>query len=653
MAAPAAPSLKPPNLHASRVVSTQDAETLRKALRAADDSNWNRVASLRRNARDPVVEDLMTWLLATSGGDVLGFDALDQVMQRMSDWPRIGAVRVAAEDKIDESALDHAQRIAWLQRGEGPISGEGKAALAISLNATGRREEAVAAAKDAWRNHPLDSRTSDRLLDTFRGEFTSSDHEARTDFLLWTGQRTAARQMKPLLNAGYRALVDARIALAVRARGVDRRVDAVPASLQDNPGLLYDRARWRRRSGLRDAALPLLVQINGEDVPYAGRDELWRERNIALRRVLRDGDADTAYRLSAGHGMTSGADFAAAEWAAGWVALRLQNDPERALGHFATLRKGVSTPVSVSRAEYWLGRTFEAMGDAQSAEEAYAAGAVHKTAFYGQLAAERAGVTDLQLPAPVAPTAADREAFEARPLVRAIRLLGEAGDSPRFRRFSFHLDDQLDNPVEHELLAEIAAEYQRPDVGVRGGKAGLARGIVPTNAAYPVLDVQPQRQARVENAFVMALSRQESELNPRAISHANARGLMQLLPSTARMQARREGLPFRTSWLTDDPSYNVTLGAAHLDDLLSAFNGSYIMTAAAYNAGESRPRRWIEEYGDPRRGEIDPVDWIEYIPFSETRNYVQRILENVQVYRNRLGQDAQIRLSEDIERGAF
>ena len=219
-------------------------------------------------------------------------------------------------------------------------------------------------------------------------------------------------------------------------------------------------------------------------------------------------------------------------------------------------------------------------------------------------------------------------------------------------KFAFHLDDQLTDPVEFVLLAGIADEYQASDIGVRGAKAGLAKGIVSPDAAYPVVSYPLLREPFVDRPLVLALSRQESEMNPSAISHAGARGLMQFMPRTAQLEARKRGLPYRKSWLTDETGYNMTLGGQQLDTLLSQFNGSYIMTAAAYNAGPSRPRQWIKDYGDPRLGEIDPIDWVELIPFSETRKYVQRVLENTQVYRHRIsGEPVAIRLSEDLKRG--
>ena len=652
---PAPPSAKPPVVYASEIVSTQDAAILRDAIRAADARDWAELRQLRRLARDEAVADFVLWKLALAGNPNVSFDTLNEAMTRLEDWPRARTIRISAEEAIAVSALTYDQRALWFEALGGPISGEGKAAYAESLIRKGEVETAYGLARDAWRNHTISSATERNLLDRYPEVLTQDDHQARMDYLLWTRQRGAANRLRRYLTADFRKLTDARMALIWRGSGVDAKINAVPGYLQDHAGLLYDRARWRRRRARNQSgATELLVKIDGSEVPAAGRDNLWDERNIAIRAALKKGQYQTAYDLAAPHGLSSGADFADAEWTAGWVALRLLNQPERAAAHFATLKSGVTTPISLSRAEYWRGRALEDMADIDAANGAYQAAAEHNFAYYGQLAAVRIGQTGLALAPTAEPSEAEREGFNDRPLIRILRLLGEVGDRGEFRRFAYHIDDLLTSPTEQLLLSEIGGYYQYPDVGVRGGKAGLGRGIIAPEAAYPVVSYPLQRQVSVENALVLALSRQESELNPRAISHANARGLMQLLPATARNQARREGLPYRTSWLTDDPGYNMTLGAAHLDDLLAQFNGSYIMTAAAYNAGPRRPKQWIIDYGDPRRGEVDPIDWVEMIPFSETRNYVQRVLENVQVYRHRIsGQPSEIRILDDLNRGSM
>lgn len=648
-----APSLKPQLVAASDVVSTRDAGLLRQGLQAVDRADWFEVRQAESQLRDSTAKDVLTWYRARRDWR-MSFDEMDRALTRLAGWPEITQIRSRAEEVMELSSLDARARVEWFENHGGARSGAGHIINARALEALGRDDEAMVEVRKAWHGRTLSKEVSQKTYARYKNKLTQDDHRQRVDFLLWTRQTTAAERMKSLLTPDWRALLDARSKLIRRARGVDTAVDSVSTELQSHPGLMFDRAEWRRRARLTDRVTPLLRQIDGEAVPSAGRSRLWKARHPQVRVALKESDWQLAYELSAPHGMSSGRDFAEAEWTAGWIALRHLDNPERALQHFESLEKGVSTPISLSRAHYWKGRTLEAMNSEAEAQAAYAEAAQYRFSYYGQLAAEKAmqGTIDLVTTASI--TDEDRANFQSRSLVKAMRLFAENGWDASFRKFAYHLDDQLSRSQDFELLAELGREYHYADIGVRGAKAGLAKGVVAPDAAYPVVDYALLREPQVERSLMLALSRQESEMNPAAISHANARGLMQFIPRTARLEARRQGLPYRTSWLTDDPGYNMTLGGAHLDTLLRQFNGSYIMTAAAYNAGASRPRRWIGEYGDPRAGEVDPVDWVEFIPFSETRNYVQRVLENTQVYRNRLsGEPEDIRLTDDLQRGRF
>ncbi len=651
--APTPPSLKPSLIAASEVVSTRDAALLRDGLAAVDAGNWSRVRQIQGDVSDNTARDILTWYRARR--DLrMSFSALDQALTQLGGWPEVNSIRARAEETLELSALDANSRIAWFESHGGARTGAGHIVLARALEAVGRDEDAMKQIRTAWHSRTLTRDLSKRTLARYRDDLSQFDHRQRADFLLWTRQTSAATRMKPLLTPDWRALVEARIRLINRRRGVDGAVKSVSRELVNHPGLMFDRAVWRRKARMSDTVTPLLRQIDGAKIPQAGRVRLWRERNMAVRSALKSRDWGLAYELSAPHGLRQGKDFAEAEWIAGWIALRHQSDPIRALQHFETLEQGVATPISLARARYWTGRAKEALNDEVGAKAAYTAAAEHRFTYYGQLASEKALLGTISLPASYTVTEADRQSFESRALVRAMRLFAENGWDGAFRKFAYHLDDQLTDPADFELLAELGREYHYSDIGVRGAKAGLAKGVIASNAAYPLVEYPMLRQPRVERSLMLALSRQESEMNPSAISHANARGLMQFIPRTARHEARRQGLPYRTSWLTDDPGYNMTLGGAHLDTLLGQFNGSYIMTAAAYNAGASRPKRWITDYGDPRAGEVDPIDWVEFIPFSETRNYVQRVLENTQVYRHRLsGQPEAVRLSDDLQRGRF
>ncbi|MEO1642728.1 MAG: lytic transglycosylase domain-containing protein [Pseudomonadota bacterium] len=648
------PSLKPDLVAASEVVNTTDAVVLRDALEAVERGDWSEVRRAEGALRDTTARDILTWYRARRD-PAMSFDQIDRALTRLGGWPEMDEVRARAEEAMDRSALDAAARVAWFRGHGGAKTGAGHLAYANALAQLGQTEQALEQIRRAWHGRSLSTSETQAVLQRWGDSLTRADHERRADFLLWTRQTSAASRLKPYLSSDWRALVDARSRLMRRGRNVDGVIDAVPARLQNHPGLVFDRAWWRRKARIsQDRIAPLLSDIDGRAVPAAGQGRLWDERNIALRTALKNRDWSLAYNLSARHGMSSGRDFAEAEFNAGWVALRFLGDAPTALEHFENLEKGVSTPISLSRARYWQGRAKEAMGDSAGAEERFAAAATYDFTYYGQLSAQKATDGKISLARSYALTEEDRRNFNSRAIVRAMRLFAENGWDAAFRKFAYHLDDQLTRPQDFELLAELGREYHYIDIGVRGAKAGLARGVVAPDAAYPIVDYPLLREPQVERSLMLALSRQESEMNPMAISHANARGLMQFIPRTAQLEARQRGLPYRTSWLTDDPGYNMTLGGAHLDTLLTQFNGSYIMTAAAYNAGASRPNRWIGEYGDPRAGEIDPIDWVELIPFSETRNYVQRVLENTQVYRHRLtGQPERIQLREDLERGKF
>lgn len=650
---PSPPSLKPKLVAASDVVSTRDAALLRDGLQAVDRSDWFEVRQAESQIRDTAARDILTWYRARRDWR-MSFDEMDRALTRLGGWPEISAIRSRAEEVMQGSTLDARARVAWFETHGGAQSGAGNIVYARALQALGRDDEALEQVRIAWHGRTLTKEVSQQTYSRYKKHLTQQDHRKRADFLLWTRQTTAAGRLKSLLTPDWRALVDARSKLIRRARGVDSAVNAVSQELESHPGLMFDRAQWRRRARLTDRAVPLLRQIDGADVPAAGRSRLWKERHPQVRVALKNSDWQLAYELSAPHGLTSGRDFAEAEWTAGWIALRHLGNAERALQHFEMLETGVSTPISLSRAYYWKGRALEALGQPEAAQAVYLDAAQYRFSYYGQLAAEKAMQSTIDLPTTYQVTGQDRGNFQNRALVRAMRLFAENGWDAAFRKFAYHLDDQLTRPQDFELLAEIGREYHYADIGVRGAKAGLAKGVVAPDAAYPLVEYPLLKEPQVERSLMLALSRQESEMNPAAISHANARGLMQFVPRTARLEARRQGLPYRTSWLTDDPGYNMTLGGAHLDTLLRQFNGSYIMTAAAYNAGASRPQRWIGEYGDPRAGEVDPVDWVEFIPFSETRNYVQRVLENTQVYRHRLsGEPVDIRLSDDLDRGRF
>lgn len=651
-----APRIKPDRPNHSQYLDDHDAEMLRAGMEAASDGDWAEVRSYRQRISDPVARNILLWRIATSDASASFFD-LDLALTELEGWPQYTNIQREAEFKIGTSGLTAAFINGWFQL-HPPLSGEGKIAFGEALLAMGQREAGAEQIRDAWRSHSLRLYRQREILASHRSLLRQEDHQARADMLIWTNQYSAARGVLGELDSGWRALANARIQLAGRSGNVNAAVAAVPAALSSHPGLIYERARWRRRANLEDGALEMLRELPGEYYLESALEDMWLERRLAILNLIRDRDYAAAYELAAANGMSSGADFADAEFVAGWLALRYLNRPRDALGHFTSLAEGVSYPVSVSRGRYWQGRAAEALGDATASRVYYAQAAEHATTFYGQMAmVELAGgeTPMFDLPPEPVPTSGDRAAFESRPVTRALRLLAEMNEDYYFTAFSYHLDDELETSAQSLLLTELAYDYLRRRQAVRAAKAASYRWNILSVASYPVIALpRSSTVALPEPALVHGIIRQETEFDPGAVSGAGARGMMQMMPATARATARQLGVPYRFDWLTYDAEYNMRLGQRHLQDVLNENYGSYIIALAAYNAGGHRTDRWIEDYGDPRAAGVDPIDWIESIPFSETRNYVQRVIENTQVYRWRLNNNQPVPLTilEDINRGS-
>lgn len=630
---------------------------LRLGVASADSGDWVGVRNARAGATDPLVRRILQWRVASDMAAPASFDEIRTALDQLQNWPGRETMRRRAEQQIFDSALTFNQRAAWLQAG-GPISGDGKVALAQSLRAIGETAQATAIIRQTWRENILTPRAESIALMEFSSNLTAADHAARVDWALWRDDRATANRLMARLAAEDRSVAQARIALQTRPRkGLQAAVDRVPASRSEDPGLLYDRVRYIRRDGRPEDAMPIAARISPASAPLAGREALFKERRLYVPRALKAGNRARAYALVAENGLSSGEAFADAEWLAGWLALRFTREPAAADRHFARLDANVTAPVSKARALYWRAMSQKALNQDEAAQIALTDAAKLNFTYYGQIAAsrvERAPVLSFGERSLVTPAA--RAEFESREVVRALKLMAEVGDQRDFESIAFFLDDQLTTPLEHEMLALIARERSYTRTAVRSAKAGMRRGIIAPDAAYPLLDLpaDARKPGRPEPALILAITRQESEFDSRAHSSAGARGLMQLMPATARITARTEGLPYQPNWLVDDPSYNVTLGAAYLQHLLEQWNGSYVLTIASYNAGPGRPREWIGDWGDPRASNTDVIDWVELIPFTETRNYVQRVLENVQVYRHRLaGTPVPLRIEQDLRRGGY
>jgi soluble lytic murein transglycosylase len=638
---------------------TTPIEILRASLRAAERGDWSYVRATMASTSDARLRTFLLWRLATADSNPASFDELRQALDQLPFFPSRQNIRIRAEQRLALTTLTPLAKRTFLERREqgldnsGPISGEGKLELASVLFGLGEREQAKRYLADGWRNHRLDSASQAAYLARFGSELTSEDHDARVDFLLWTDRITQSKPLWPLMSETGRINAQRRVGIEA-----GDTVTLTGVSLDDR-GIQYQRVRNLRQTNQRAEALALLTQIDSRGLPEPGQDLIWTERRNLLNEAIVTRDWQAAYRIASTHGYQRGERFADGEFVSGWVALRFLNQPTVALEHFKRLASAVRTPVSRARADYWLGRTAEVLDQPDVAQSHYRAAASFPTVYYGQLAAVKLAetlgqVAQLTLPPEKKATQQDRDRLNSRSMMAIITLLSDAGENQFFRQFALALDDELDTEGEHQALSEYARAKDEPALSVRVAKAGLNRGILATEAAYPLMSI-PRiiGYGQIEDAYTLAITRQESEFNTRAVSSANARGLMQFLPATAASQARRMGLDHDTSWLISRPNHNVTLGSAHLFDLVNNFYGSYPMAAAAYNAGPGRPRQWVQTYGEFRETDLETaIDWVEKIPFSETRNYVQRVLENIQVYRARLnGGSAPISIADDLMRG--
>jgi soluble lytic murein transglycosylase len=559
------------------------------------------------------------------------------------DWPLRYTLTQQAERAIPEY-LEPQAILQWFGERD-PLTVEGAIKLAGALSATRQEKRAEQVAWTAWIERDFSKDNEAVFLQRFGHLLHAPQHWARLDRLLWEGERDQALRMLDRVDGNRKLLAEARLKLAREANDALAAVSAVPADLRKDPGLIFEHARYLRRQDKFNQAAALLDPPPQE---VLRPDLMWAELKRACRGLLDGGNVSAAYRLAAAHGTDSGESFAEGEFLAGWIALRSLKDAQAAMRHFTALYAGTTSVISQSRGAYWAGRAAEQMGDMAKAQDWYKTAAKGMTSFYGQLAA--AHLNDgrkLQLAPTAKPTAKEKALFDKRELVRVVRILAALGEDERARLFLSKLMELSSRPADYHLIAALAMDINRKDFAVAVAKDARGRGTEMIDYLYPVIKLPAGKDP--EPALVLGVIRQESAFDGAAVSSAGARGLMQLLPGTAKGMAKREGVNFAEKKLTSDSHYNITLGRAYLDDLLSRFGGSYVLTAAAYNAGPSRVRDWMTTYGDPRQRETDVVDWIESIPFDETRNYVMRIIENTQVYRARLNDGAaNLRIAQDL-----
>ena len=623
--------------NADVILNSTDLQWTRRALEAASVSQWRTTSKLVRHIKNPIAKKFLKWKRLCHGPIDTKFSDVDAFLKENPNWPARQRLLRHAE-RLLSFDMQPKNILQWFNKRK-PLSGAGWVHLGLAHIAVGELSKGRKIVQRAWIEGNFSKSDAKTFYRRIRKYLTKADHINRMDRLLWDGKVWAARRLIYKVPNGWKKLAQARYSLRRRTGNVDYLISKVPKDLQRHPGLIYERLRWRRRKG-KDTAFNLL-----KDLPiHLPRPELWwREKAVLARIALKKGRIAQAYNITKSHGLKpGGAAYAEAEWLAGWIALRFLKDHAGALLHFKRMHSAVEYPISLARAAYWAGRA-AAIGSDKAAKTWFGRAAAYPLTYYGQLAFGHLSPNG-SLPLPTSPwdesSKENNSKFSKNELVAVVKILDEVGEYGSMMHFIRKLYDVSPDPLWRAMTARLARASGRPDIAVRIAKRANRDGTSLLDFAYPILKPpalpKSAQRSAPEAPLTLAVIRQESAFRIDAKSRANARGLMQLIPPTAMRVSKGIKVRYSKKKLMSDPNYNMILGQSYLGSLIEGYKGSYILSLAAYNAGPKRVKRWIKAYGDPRASDIDAIDWIEMIPFTETRNYVQRVLENLQVYRLRL-----------------
>jgi soluble lytic murein transglycosylase len=649
----ALPPRKPPApaaVAATSSTSQADADTLENVIELVRKRKPADATQVEAGISDPVAKKLAEWIILRSDDNGASVERYRAFIAANPSWPSQTFLRRRLEAALWDDHRDDATVWAWFAS-ESPLSAKGKFSLARAMIARGDRANAERLIRDAWRNDAMSEDTETTALDLFGALLTPGDHKARMDLFLYGSEQDAALRAAKRLGSNYVALARARTAAYRKASNTRALLEAVPRELHGDAGYIFSKIQLLRREEKFAEAAQLMLSAPRDAARLHNVDEWWIERRLLSRKMLDVGEHRTAYLIARDAALPARDIYKTEqEFTAGWIALRFLTDPATAAQHFARIGVGSVNPTALARAGYWQGRAAEASGRSQDARAAYTAAAAHSTSYYGQLARSKLGLPQIDLRSP--PTGRTR-GIERLEIVRAVQLLYQLDE----RDIAVPMFGDLGENGDPDALVGLG-ELASRNGDARGmlllGKAALNRGLPFDFYAYPVNGIPPFKSIgpEVEQSLIFSIARQESAFNPSVVSPAQAYGLMQVTADAGRYVCKKYGATFDLNRMKTDPVYNAALGAAELGGLLEDYRGSYIMTFAAYNAGRGSVRKWVDRYGDPRDPKVDAVDWVELIPFSETRNYVQRIMENLQVYRARFGGGTRLQIEADLHRGA-
>ncbi|MDA7462171.1 lytic transglycosylase domain-containing protein [Candidatus Pelagibacter ubique] len=619
----------------SKYYSQKDYDIAKKSIQAMEKSQWTTALKNSKKAKDKSIYNFIQWRhLLTTGNQATFYDYITFI-QNNKDYPRISRIKYLAEQKLSTDKISPKKIINWFGVDE-PLSGYGMLVLGESFIQTGDSEKGIALIKRGWITAELSRANMKSLSKKYRKYLNSKDYVNRADYLAWENKYWDLKRMLPYLPKDYQLLYTARQILMSKSYGVDQAIKNVPQKFKNDAGLNHDRLKWRRKRGRIDSSLEILFSIKNNKDYLVRPDKWWVERAIMTRALIYKNKYETAYKVASQHSLDKGSKFAEAEWLSGWIALSFLNDPILAVDHFNNFYQNVSYPISLARGAYWLGRSYEKIGDKRQSEDWYREATKYLTTYYGQLAflkinpsqnfelEEQANVKDEY-----------RKYFYNKELVKITHLLNELNKDKYTKNILRHLANDNIASGSEILAAELATNISRYDFAIQVSKLASYEKRFHNTFNYPIISVPQYVNGRKipETAFILSLIRQESEFDMRANSHVGAQGLMQIMPYTAKLVAKQAKLPYSKSRLTSDPEYNINLGSHYIAGLILQYDGAYPFATAAYNAGPKRVKHWKKINKDPQKKQIDFVDWVELIPFKETRNYVQRVMENYNVYR--------------------
>jgi soluble lytic murein transglycosylase len=655
--APPAPAMPPPALRStpalamatSSATSPLDLAAVRQAVDLVGKGRSDEAANLENTISDPLARKLVEWLVLRSDDSGANFARYAAFIAANPSWPSIVTLRRRAEAVLWQERNDPSTVLAFFKI-DPPRTAKGRFALARALVAQGDSAGAQQLVSDAWRGDSFSADLETQARDMFAGLITAADDKARMDARLYAEDDDAGLRAAHHLDGAQLAIAKARAAVINKAGNAKTLLEAVPAAAQHDAGYIFSRAQFLRRGDKIEEAGRWMISAPHDPALLRDVDQWWVERRVLARKLLDLGNVKMAYEVVNDAAAPANENYRADQrFTSGWIALRFLRQPAVALPHFARIADGATDPITLARCYYWQGRAAEAAGHDHDARGYYEVAARYPTAYYGQLARARLGLDEVTLRG-VPESPADLRSLE---MARVFEILYAIDARDVIASMAGDIADKANDPAALVTLAEIAHHHDDARATLRIGKKALSRGFPLELYAFPdfgIPNVQPIGP-QVERHVIYAIVRQESEFNPRVVSGANAYGMMQVTAATGRDTAKRFNVAFDQRRLLSDVAYNVQIGSAELGNDISNWRGSYILAFVAYNAGPRRAKEWIEQLGDPRDPKVDPIDWIERIPISETRYYVQRVLENMQVYRARFDSGSRLSIEVDLRRG--